>query len=268
MNTKELIQKNDELRKKLNEQNAKYYGDLLLYLRSKSYVKKEELVEETLFEILQDILTAQENEQSAEEYFGKNPEKIANEILEELPNENWLKILKTSGAYYIFFLLTGGIYFGLFTEKTLNFGFLLVGSIAICLLFTWILYLLGKLVYARKKQVFYWVLLAVSCLPIITLFVIGGKFIHFWEVPVSEIVLFYLKIICWTLVLLVTVYTAEKESRLALTLVAVYCFTLATAFIEKIHILSLVSGISIVGSILAAVGIVLFVKLYVKPKKQ
>lgn len=68
-----LIEKNNELREQLTPENKEYYEKVLIYLRTKSLFHDELEIENILIELLQDILEAQKNNESAEDYFGKNP---------------------------------------------------------------------------------------------------------------------------------------------------------------------------------------------------
>lgn len=77
-----LSEKNNQLREKLTRENRKYYENLLLYLRIKG---KDELVTEAvLLEILQDMLEAQANGRSAQQYFGADPKVAADELVTEI----------------------------------------------------------------------------------------------------------------------------------------------------------------------------------------
>ncbi|WP_208559484.1 DUF1129 family protein [Marinilactibacillus kalidii] len=92
-NTKLLIQQNNDLREELNSENKEYYEELLIYLRLKTSLKSEKQMEEILIEILQDLLSAQEENVSAEEYFGKDPKSYADQILSNT-SRNWMDQVK------------------------------------------------------------------------------------------------------------------------------------------------------------------------------
>lgn len=76
-----LIKENANLQKQLQGANKQYYEDLLVYVRLNSMGKNERQTEEMLLGILQDILEAQQNGVSAQDYFGKDPQPIADELL-------------------------------------------------------------------------------------------------------------------------------------------------------------------------------------------
>ncbi|MBS9336025.1 hypothetical protein [Fructobacillus papyrifericola] len=100
MTINELIERNNELRAGLNEENQKFYDDFLIYARTTSWLKDEQAVEELLLNSLQDILKAQKNGQSAADYLGKNPQTAAAALLKKLPIhwESFAKLL-----FYVFF---------------------------------------------------------------------------------------------------------------------------------------------------------------------
>lgn len=91
--TKLVIQQNNELREELNEENKAYYEEMLVYMRVRSWLKDEEKVEEVLMQVLQDMVSAQEESIPAEKYFGKNPQTYANQILSNL-ERNWVDHLQ------------------------------------------------------------------------------------------------------------------------------------------------------------------------------
>ena len=86
MNTKELIETNNEKRKKLTKENEAYYSDLLIYVRLKLELS-EHATEEVLMEILDHLLEGQAAEKTATEIFGEDPIAYAETIIDELPKE-------------------------------------------------------------------------------------------------------------------------------------------------------------------------------------
>lgn len=86
MNTKELIEMNNEKRKKLTKENEAYYSDILIYLRLKLELS-EHSTEEVLMEILDHLLEGQDAGKTATEIFGKDPIAYAETIIDELPKE-------------------------------------------------------------------------------------------------------------------------------------------------------------------------------------
>lgn len=100
MNNDNLINRNNQLREKLNSENKQYYEDLLTYIRGKSTFNREKDVEQILLDMLHDLIDAQSNGQSAESYFGKEPQSLADEILKTLP-KSFFETLKLT-CYIIF----------------------------------------------------------------------------------------------------------------------------------------------------------------------
>lgn len=100
-----LIEKNNQLREKLTRENQKYYEKLLVYLRVKG--KDEVATEAVLLEILQDMLEAQAEGQTAKQYFGTDPKGAADELLAEINADRKENLKeKSSLSVFIFCLLT------------------------------------------------------------------------------------------------------------------------------------------------------------------
>jgi len=86
LTVKELIEHNNEKRKKLTPENHEYYEDMLVYIRTNA-LKSERATEEVLLEMLDHLLEAQSKGKTAEDVFGKMPKELAKEIIETLPKE-------------------------------------------------------------------------------------------------------------------------------------------------------------------------------------
>lgn len=96
MNTKDLIQLNNEKREQLTEKNSEYYGDMLVYIRT-NFNKSERYTEEVLLELLEHLLQAQEEGRTAKEVFGEDPKAYCNDIIGEF-------LLRKNQSTYICFL--------------------------------------------------------------------------------------------------------------------------------------------------------------------
>lgn len=81
----------NDLEKKLIPINQIYFSDLRLYLMTGGLFNDEEQVDAQIYNIGCDIFEAQEHGESAEDFFGKKPQKMANEILKEFPKISWHK---------------------------------------------------------------------------------------------------------------------------------------------------------------------------------
>ncbi|GAY78639.1 hypothetical protein NBRC111894_4193 [Sporolactobacillus inulinus] len=66
-----LVKQNNQLRDELLEENKSYYEDLLTYIRTAGLFYDDLEVERLLMQILQDILSAQHDGQSAEAFLEK-----------------------------------------------------------------------------------------------------------------------------------------------------------------------------------------------------
>ncbi len=63
----------------------KYFEDLREYLFFSSLFQDEYAVVAQVYEIANDLLEAQNHGETAEEYFGKNPKEMADELLRNTP---------------------------------------------------------------------------------------------------------------------------------------------------------------------------------------
>lgn len=151
MKTKELIRMNRNLQAQLEPINEKYYGQLLIYMRMHSFLKDERKVEELLLEILQDMMDGQNQGISAEEYFGKQPQETADEMLAQLPVYylDFIKmILFAFGVYASFSILSQFI----FADEALDLGRLIIMGIYAVLFALVTSWFLGKTIYQLKEK--------------------------------------------------------------------------------------------------------------------
>ena len=106
MNTADLLKHNNELRLQLNEENKKYYEELLVACRMKNTTKNETALEIQLLEILQDLIIYQKQGKSFTDVFGNDINKLSSSIIAELPKENKIKILRFSLVYLLIFIIS------------------------------------------------------------------------------------------------------------------------------------------------------------------
>ena len=106
MNIADLIKQNNKLRSQLNEDNKKYYEELLVACRMKNNTKKESELEIQLLEILQDLILYQKQGKSFTDVFGNDINKLSSSILVELPKENKMKILRFSLVYLLILIIS------------------------------------------------------------------------------------------------------------------------------------------------------------------
>ena len=106
MNIADLIKQNNELRSQLNEENKKYYEELLVACRMKNTTKNETALEIQLLEILQDLIIYQKQGKSFTDVFGNDINKLSSSILVELPKENKRKLLRFSLVYLLILIIS------------------------------------------------------------------------------------------------------------------------------------------------------------------
>lgn len=152
MNSDNLIKANNLLRKKLTSENQKYYEDLLTYIRGKSTFNREKDVEQLLLEILHDLIDAQNNGQNAEDYFGKNPQTIADEILQTLP-KSFFETFKLACYILIGYVLLFATPNIVLPTSNLDFGKLIIlGTISFVFSLV-VLWLIGQETYQKTKLI-------------------------------------------------------------------------------------------------------------------
>ncbi|GAA0863914.1 DUF1129 family protein [Paraclostridium tenue] len=166
-NAKELIELNNTYREQLNEENQEFYDDILVYIRAKSFLKDERQVEESLLEILTDIIEAQNQEVKASDYFGKNPKEISDEILKNTKNISFKDMIKlflgVMGIYILITALPGLIN----PSKGLDLGKFFIGLVITFLFIGVIINLVGNTVYSNKSKKLTFTICALFCLDMI-----------------------------------------------------------------------------------------------------
>ncbi|EMA6344515.1 DUF1129 domain-containing protein [Bacillus cytotoxicus] len=98
---KQLVEQNSKLREQLSPENKIYYEDILLYMRTFGFFYEELETEQHLMVILQDILEAQKHGESAEEYLGKNPKEVVDQLTKQFDKPSWKSIFKISGLIFL-----------------------------------------------------------------------------------------------------------------------------------------------------------------------
>lgn len=147
----ELIETNAVLQESLTKENEKYYGNLLIYIRIMAFFRDVKKSEELLLEVLKDILDAQEQGISAEEYFGENPKKVADDIIKQLPINllDTVKIILTALASYSIFSILPEL---IFPDESLDIGSLLIHGFYWAVMVIFALWLLGISLYRFKDK--------------------------------------------------------------------------------------------------------------------
>ena len=106
MNIADLIKQNNELRLQLNEENKKFYEELLVACRMKNATKNESALEIQLLEILQDLILYQKQGKNFTDVFGTDINKLSSSIIAELPKENKMKIFRFSLVYLLILIIS------------------------------------------------------------------------------------------------------------------------------------------------------------------
>ena len=101
MNITNLLEYNNKLRLQLNEDNKKYYEELLVACRAKGITSREAELEIQLLEILQDLILYQNQGKNFHEIFGTDINKLSNSIIDSLPKENKVIVFRFILAYIL-----------------------------------------------------------------------------------------------------------------------------------------------------------------------
>ena len=106
MNIGNLLEYNNKLRMQLNEENKKYYEELLVACRAKAIIAKEAALEIQLLEILQDLITYQKQGKNFPETFGNDINKLSDSIIELLPKENKTTTYRFMLSYILILIIS------------------------------------------------------------------------------------------------------------------------------------------------------------------
>ncbi|MDH2882388.1 DUF1129 domain-containing protein [Bacillus cytotoxicus] len=121
---KQLVEQNNKLREQLSPENKIYYEDILLYMRTFGFFYEELETERHLMVILQDILEAQKHGESAEEYLGKNPKEVVDQLTQQFDKPSWKSIFKISGLIFLISMFYDIV--GSFTAPSLQINGLVI----------------------------------------------------------------------------------------------------------------------------------------------
>ncbi|MFT8425057.1 MAG: hypothetical protein ABF682_03825 [Liquorilactobacillus sp.] len=86
--------KMNELQKKLEGENATFFDDLRGYLITSSLFYDELDVTEQSYNVCVDLIEAQENGQTAQEYFGKDSRKLADSMIKNFRHAGYREIME------------------------------------------------------------------------------------------------------------------------------------------------------------------------------
>ena len=106
MNIGNLLEYNNKLRMQLNEENKKYYEELLITCRTKAIAANETALEIQLLEILQDLIAYQKQGKNFPETFGNDINKLSDSIIELLPKENKTTTYRFMLSYILILIIS------------------------------------------------------------------------------------------------------------------------------------------------------------------
>ncbi|ODJ53072.1 hypothetical protein BFR40_00200 [Brochothrix thermosphacta] len=210
---KELIAENNNKRHALTKQNQLYYEDILLYLRLRGgWRYQEQQIEEILLVILDDLLSAQADNITALDYFGKHPQQLADAMLVEIKPSTWSERLSAFLYAYAPFLLFFILMTFIQTEPAINFGKLLFVLVTLVLLISILLLLIRRSIYSKKIKFEKVVLYGVSSLRMMGLLLAMIYFPPFFVVSFNNLT----SILIISLILVIGCYFSfnNKESLL------------------------------------------------------
>lgn len=106
MNIRNLLEYNNKLRMQLNEENKKYYEELLITCRTKAIAANEATLEIQLLEILQDLILYQNQGKNFTDVFGNDINKLSDSIITLLPKENKTTIYHFISVYTLILIIS------------------------------------------------------------------------------------------------------------------------------------------------------------------
>lgn len=266
---KELIETNAVLQESLTKENEKYYGNLLIYIRIMAFFRDVKKSEELLLEVLRDILDAQEQGLSAEEYFGENPKKVADDIIKQLPINllDTVKIILIALASYSIFSILPKI---IFPDEDLDIGSLLISGFYWAIMIIFALWLLGISLYRFKDKLSKLVLLL-----LVGLGVSVGFYISFLiSTPLKVNLIGNLGIVTIILIsgLILYLFYKEKDKKIWVPFLPIVLTSAILGILTRIDIfselLSSKEGKIGVGVILGILLILQYVFIYLTSKQS
>jgi len=189
MSVEEMIQKNNDLREELTDENKAYYEKILLYVRFKGLFSDDEVLETLLLNILYDILDAQQAGTSAERYFGQEPQAYLDEMFKELPK---VPLRKKGLVFYMVFGISSGVsLFSTLTQKvpSINVLTILLNACISMLVVYGVFKFLEKMTFSMKKgskikeYLATFVIGVLVTLLFVGSFILGNQFLSF-SIPV------------------------------------------------------------------------------------
>ncbi|MGX7198807.1 DUF1129 domain-containing protein [Enterococcus nangangensis] len=136
----------------LTPANQKYFGKLQLYLKTAGLFYDDDEVQEQIFQIAADLLTAQRDGLTAEEFLGTKPREMANQLVrnfkKEKPNNLFWWSLMTVGLMWFLLLMDGA--------ESLNVLTYLLSAVVVVLVTFTALKIFHFAVYEGKNALLNW----------------------------------------------------------------------------------------------------------------
>ncbi len=112
--------------------NQRYFDNLRTYLITAGLFYDEEEINEQVYEMANDLLEAQKNGESAEDFFGKDAKSNANQLIQHFQKTSWSGRLKISGivlvVIWLIELMRDFSKQGVFTLNLLKYGLMGIAS--------------------------------------------------------------------------------------------------------------------------------------------
>ncbi|MFI3914261.1 hypothetical protein VBG69_08655 [Carnobacterium maltaromaticum] len=270
-----LIKQNNELRENLTKENKVFYEDLLVYMRTAGFLYDDLEIESSLMQILQDIMLAQKDGESAENYFGKNPKEIVDEMIQSMDKISIKAFIKLFGLLFgisSFFPLLDQL---TNSENKINFLVILLNGLISLFAVVTVVYILHKSIYLKtpKKKSKPFLLIWLLCCFIIGAYILVNIFTpSVFLLTIPDVVIIIIIIILVLGITTKAVLSAKKDQLFWWALTPYLWFmggiALALRFKEtKPFMLSQSGGILIL--VLNVIGLILYLGfMYLDTKRE
>ncbi|HEM3464133.1 TPA: hypothetical protein U1B09_001663 [Streptococcus suis] len=169
----------ETIEEQLTKENKEYMGRVNGYMMITSiFHRKEEAVTAQLLSIYQDVLDAQQDGHSAEEYLGKDSKQMADDLLSYLPPIGFVEVANLSGLMLIIYLGSQWLMdFAGTGTISLNWLGLICDALLSLLLPAGIFLIIRGLIYQTSK-IKIWA--SFLCIPLLFLVICG---LRLWVMP-------------------------------------------------------------------------------------
>ncbi|KXT78299.1 hypothetical protein [Streptococcus sp. DD13] len=96
MKTASFYEETTQLVAQIQAENSLYFNELWDYFNLAGFYYNERILHETIYNMACDFVEAEKDGATAEEYFGKAPKEMADQIIAEVPRESIQFFIKTS----------------------------------------------------------------------------------------------------------------------------------------------------------------------------